>query len=48
MLTVGVLFMTILVWIGFPRPTGRVPPGSGFMVFWSASHLMFHGSPWQI
>lgn len=49
MLTVGVLFMTILVWIGFhSTDPGVFRPGSGFMVFWSASHLMFHGSPWQI
>lgn len=49
MLTVGVLFMTILVRIGFlSNDPGVFRPGSGFMVFWSASHLMRHGSPWQI
>ncbi|AOJ41614.1 hypothetical protein CFB50_23585 [Burkholderia sp. AU33423] len=49
MLTAGVLFMTILVRIGFhSTDPGVFRPGSGFMVFWSASHLMRHGSPWQI
>ncbi|ALX13660.1 hypothetical protein P350_18695 [Burkholderia cepacia JBK9] len=48
MLAVGVLFASILVWIG-ARSTdpGTFRPGSGYMVFWSASHLMLHGSPWQ-
>ncbi|CAB3746460.1 hypothetical protein B7G54_37660 [Burkholderia puraquae] len=49
MLTIGVLFMSILVRVGaHSTDPGMFRPGSGFMVFWSASHLMLHGSPWQI
>ncbi|WP_104012844.1 glycosyltransferase family 87 protein [Burkholderia anthinoferrum] len=48
MLAIGVLLGAILLWIGL-RSTepGTFRPGSGYMVFWSASHLMLHGSPWQ-
>ena len=47
MLVIGVLLAAILLWIGFhSTDPGTFRPGSGYMVFWSASHLMLHGSPW--
>ncbi|WP_420483491.1 glycosyltransferase family 87 protein [Burkholderia cepacia] len=49
MLTIGVLFVSIMVRVGFhSTDPGLFRPGSGFTVFWSASHLMRHGSPWQV
>ncbi|KML52157.1 hypothetical protein VL15_24890 [Burkholderia cepacia] len=48
MLTIGVLFVSLLVWNGIlSTDPGTFRPGSGYMVFWSASHLMLHGSSWQ-
>ncbi|MDF3083275.1 glycosyltransferase family 87 protein [Burkholderia sola] len=48
MLAIGLLLASILLWIGsHSTDPDTFRPGSSYMVFWSASHLMLHGSPWQ-
>lgn len=43
------IFLAAWAWTskGFTAP-GASRPGTDFSVFWSASHVMLHGSPWEV
>jgi hypothetical protein len=46
---VYVAFVCVWAWVGkgFSEPSaGR--PGGDFTIFWAASHVILHGSPWQV
>ncbi|CAB3750589.1 hypothetical protein GQ57_34940 [Burkholderia sp. MSh2] len=48
MLTATVLLGSILAWVGFRSNDPQMfRAGSGYAVFWSASHLMLRGTPWH-
>jgi hypothetical protein len=49
MLVLYVIFLALWTWTshGFTVPDAS-RPGVDFSIFWSASYVMLHGSPWQV